>query len=92
VCEYTLPEDAKNGLLIVFIRVCIFGGKHLDQYTHIHSLLGMSPSSAASGVPRTRQRVHKDPPPLDVPDIDDDAAERKRVLNVLAQRRYREYL
>ncbi|KAH8172814.1 hypothetical protein LIA77_07069 [Sarocladium implicatum] len=50
----------------------------------------MSPSSAASGVPRTRQRVHKDPPPLDVPDIDDDAAERKRVLNVLAQRRYRE--
>jgi hypothetical protein len=23
-----------------------------------------------------------------VPDIDDDAAERKRVLNVLAQRRY----
>ncbi|KAJ6444322.1 transcription activator acu-15 [Purpureocillium lavendulum] len=40
--------------------------------------------------PRTRQRVYKAPPPLDVPDIDDDAAERKRVLNVLAQRRYRE--
>ncbi|KAL3955395.1 hypothetical protein ACCO45_010958 [Purpureocillium lilacinum] len=29
-------------------------------------------------------------PALDVPDIEDDAAERKRVLNVLAQRRYRE--
>ncbi|KAM0328024.1 hypothetical protein ACHAQA_005425 [Verticillium albo-atrum] len=40
--------------------------------------------------PKTRQRVHKAPPPLDVPDIDEDAAERKRVLNVLAQRRYRE--
>jgi len=39
--------------------------------------------------PRTRQRIHKQPPPLDVPDISDDAAERKRVLNVLAQRRYR---
>ncbi|KAJ4270396.1 hypothetical protein NW762_002077 [Fusarium torreyae] len=40
--------------------------------------------------PRTRQRAHKKPPALEVPDIDDDAAERKRVLNVLAQRRYRE--
>ncbi|UNI21969.1 hypothetical protein JDV02_007907 [Purpureocillium takamizusanense] len=40
--------------------------------------------------PRTRQRVYKAPPPLDVPDIEDDAAERKRILNVLAQRRYRE--
>ncbi|CAN8103034.1 unnamed protein product [Discula destructiva] len=40
--------------------------------------------------PRTRQRVHKAPPTLDVPDINDDAAERKRVLNILAQRRYRE--
>ncbi|KAK3305991.1 uncharacterized protein B0T15DRAFT_417003 [Chaetomium strumarium] len=39
--------------------------------------------------PRTRQRVHKPPPALSVPDIDEDAAERKRVLNVLAQRRYR---
>ncbi|KAH7031410.1 uncharacterized protein B0I36DRAFT_122643 [Microdochium trichocladiopsis] len=39
---------------------------------------------------RTRQRLHKPPTPLDVPDINDDAAERKRVLNVLAQRRYRE--
>lgn len=38
--------------------------------------------------PRTRQRVHKTPPALAVPDINEDAAERKRVLNVLAQRRY----
>ena len=38
--------------------------------------------------PRTRQRVYKAPPPLAVPDINEDAAERKRVLNVLAQRRY----
>ncbi|KAK0388558.1 hypothetical protein NLU13_4801 [Sarocladium strictum] len=51
----------------------------------------MTTSTArADGVPRTRQRIHKTPPPLDVPDIDEDAAERKRVLNVLAQRRYRE--
>lgn len=41
--------------------------------------------------PRTRQRKHKAPPPLDIPHIDQDAAERKRVLNVLAQRRYSEY-
>ncbi|KAM0420594.1 hypothetical protein ACHAPT_011640 [Fusarium lateritium] len=47
-----------------------------------------APSSA--GRPRTRQRAYKQPPPLEVPHIDDDAAERKRVLNVLAQRRYRE--
>ncbi|KAI1330984.1 hypothetical protein F5Y16DRAFT_361865 [Xylariaceae sp. FL0255] len=40
--------------------------------------------------PGTRQRIHKEPPPLTVPDINADAAERKRVLNVLAQRRYRE--
>ncbi|CAM1511245.1 Fc.00g087580.m01.CDS01 [Cosmosporella sp. VM-42] len=40
--------------------------------------------------PKTRQRTYKQPPPLAVPNIDDDAAERKRVLNVLAQRRYRE--
>ncbi|KAI3318698.1 hypothetical protein HD806DRAFT_309685 [Xylariaceae sp. AK1471] len=40
--------------------------------------------------PRTRQRIHKEPPDLAVPNINDDAAERKRVLNVLAQRRYRE--
>ncbi|KAI1744090.1 hypothetical protein F4680DRAFT_406169 [Xylaria scruposa] len=40
--------------------------------------------------PKTRQRIHKQPPALAVPDINDDATERKRVLNVLAQRRYRE--
>ncbi|SPN99603.1 uncharacterized protein DNG_02455 [Cephalotrichum gorgonifer] len=48
-------------------------------------------ASAESYVaPRTRQRVYKAPPPLAVPDIEEDAAERKRVLNVLAQRRYRQ--
>lgn len=46
--------------------------------------------SRSTGQPRTRQRRHKSPPALDVPDIEQDAAERKRVLNVLAQRRYRE--
>ncbi|KAL1902551.1 hypothetical protein Sste5346_000993 [Sporothrix stenoceras] len=46
-------------------------------------------SSSYAG-PKTRQRIHKPPEPLAVPDIDEDAAERKRVLNVLAQRRYRE--
>ncbi|KAK9776836.1 hypothetical protein AB5N19_10715 [Seiridium cardinale] len=40
--------------------------------------------------PRTRQRIHKPAPTLDVPDINDNAQERKRVLNVLAQRRYRQ--
>ncbi|KAI1826410.1 hypothetical protein F4861DRAFT_81587 [Xylaria intraflava] len=40
--------------------------------------------------PKTRQRIYKDLPALAVPDINDDAHERKRVLNVLAQRRYRE--
>ncbi|KAI8956152.1 hypothetical protein F4801DRAFT_4047 [Xylaria longipes] len=40
--------------------------------------------------PKTRQRIHKEPPSLAVPNINDDATERKRVLNVLAQRRYRE--
>ncbi|KAF6815454.1 hypothetical protein CSOJ01_03537 [Colletotrichum sojae] len=39
--------------------------------------------------PRTRQRIHKTPPALDIPDIEEDASERRRVLNVLAQRRYR---
>lgn len=39
--------------------------------------------------PKTRQRIYKEPPPLEVPNINEDAAERKRVLNVLAQRRYR---
>ncbi|PSS02304.1 hypothetical protein BD289DRAFT_458148 [Coniella lustricola] len=38
--------------------------------------------------PRTRQRIQKAPNPLTVPNIQEDAAERKRVLNVLAQRRY----
>ncbi|KAJ3494193.1 hypothetical protein NLG97_g4235 [Lecanicillium saksenae] len=50
----------------------------------------MSDTSYSSGKPRTRQRAYKAPPQLDVPDIEEDAAERKRVLNVLAQRRYRE--
>lgn len=45
-------------------------------------------SGPAYAGPRTRQRVHKTPPALAVPDINEDAAERKRVLNVLAQRRY----
>ncbi|KAI5921305.1 hypothetical protein F4810DRAFT_375036 [Camillea tinctor] len=40
--------------------------------------------------PRVRQRIHKEPPSLAVPDINEDALERKRVLNVLAQRRYRQ--
>ncbi|KAK1994279.1 hypothetical protein LX36DRAFT_641696 [Colletotrichum falcatum] len=38
---------------------------------------------------RTRQRMRKAAPALDVPSIEQDAPERKRVLNVLAQRRYR---
>ncbi|TQV96053.1 hypothetical protein V2A60_003499 [Cordyceps javanica] len=50
----------------------------------------MSEPRHQSGQPRTRQRAYKAPPQLDVPEIEDDAAERKRVLNVLAQRRYRE--
>ena len=62
--------------------------------THGSSSSGKSgASSDTSGPapyagPRTRQRVHKTPPALAVPDINEDAAERKRVLNVLAQRRY----
>ncbi|KAJ2906343.1 hypothetical protein MKZ38_002059 [Zalerion maritima] len=48
------------------------------------------PGLAAPNRPRTRQRIYKPPPPLEVPNINKDAAERKRVLNVLAQRRYRE--
>lgn len=39
--------------------------------------------------PRTRQRTHKPPPAIEVPHIEEDATERKRALNVLAQRRYR---
>ncbi|KAI0206396.1 hypothetical protein F4808DRAFT_118186 [Astrocystis sublimbata] len=52
----------------------------------------MDDSVAETGYekPRTRQRIQKNPPPLTAPDINQDAAERKRVLNVLAQRRYRE--
>ena len=53
------------------------------------SLLGESQRPKDSYVPpRTRQRIYKAPPPLAVPDIEEDADERKRVLNVLAQRRY----
>ncbi|KAM7197474.1 protein of unknown function (DUF3425) domain containing protein [Naviculisporaceae sp. PSN 640] len=40
--------------------------------------------------PRTRQRKFKPAPSLEVPNIEENAAERKRVLNVLAQRRYRQ--
>ncbi|KAL7821014.1 hypothetical protein V8C26DRAFT_349102 [Trichoderma gracile] len=40
--------------------------------------------------PRTRQRSYKPAPVLEVPDIEENAPERKRILNVLAQRRYRE--
>ncbi|KAF4976110.1 hypothetical protein FZEAL_7180 [Fusarium zealandicum] len=47
-------------------------------------------ATISSNRPRTRQRAYKKPPTLELPDIDEDAAERKRVLNVLAQRRYRE--
>ncbi|KAH7160306.1 hypothetical protein B0J13DRAFT_126409 [Dactylonectria estremocensis] len=47
-------------------------------------------AATSAGRPRTRQRIHKQAAPLDVPHIEEDAAERKRVLNVLAQRRYRE--
>ncbi|CAK7227846.1 hypothetical protein SBRCBS47491_006707 [Sporothrix bragantina] len=49
-----------------------------------------STTNTAYAAPKTRQRIHKPPEPLAVPDIEEDAAERKRVLNVLAQRRYRE--
>ncbi|KAJ4012869.1 hypothetical protein NW752_006140 [Fusarium irregulare] len=48
------------------------------------------PVPTTANRPRTRQRAYKKPPVLDVPDIDQDATERKRILNVLAQRRYRE--
>ncbi|KAF3767420.1 hypothetical protein M406DRAFT_251725 [Cryphonectria parasitica EP155] len=49
----------------------------------------MDPALQTTNKPRTRQRKHKTPPSLDVPDINENAAERKRILNVLAQRRYR---
>lgn len=51
---------------------------------------GAVPAPQTAGKPRTRQRTYKPPPTLEVPNIEDDAAERKRVLNVLAQRRYRQ--
>ncbi|ETS83557.1 hypothetical protein PFICI_05433 [Pestalotiopsis fici W106-1] len=47
-------------------------------------------TSRSSKQPKPRQRVHKPPPVLEVPDINEDASERKRILNVLAQRRYRQ--
>ncbi|KAJ9132516.1 DUF3425 domain protein [Pleurostoma richardsiae] len=47
-------------------------------------------SNSTSTKPKTRQRIHKPPTLLKVPNINDDAPERKRILNVLAQRRYRE--
>ncbi|KAF7538689.1 hypothetical protein G7054_g2702 [Neopestalotiopsis clavispora] len=47
-------------------------------------------TSRSSKQPKPRQRVHKPPPILEVPDINEDAQERKRILNVLAQRRYRQ--
>ncbi|KAH6996503.1 hypothetical protein BKA56DRAFT_158192 [Ilyonectria sp. MPI-CAGE-AT-0026] len=51
---------------------------------------GSTTAATSAGRPRTRQRIHKQAPALEVPHIEEDAAERKRVLNVLAQRRYRE--
>lgn len=47
-------------------------------------------SNATYTRPKVRQRAYKPPAPLDVPHIEEDPAERKRMLNVLAQRRYRE--
>ena len=41
--------------------------------------------------PRSRQRTYKPAPVLEVPDIEENASERKRILNVLAQRRYSQY-
>lgn len=52
----------------------------------------MNDTGTMANRPKTRQRTYKQPPSLAVPNIDDDATERKRVLNVLAQRRYREFL
>ena len=53
------------------------------------SIMGSSAIQQGPIVPRTRQRKVKAPPELEVPDIQENAAERKRVLNILAQRRYR---
>ncbi|KAH7375073.1 hypothetical protein B0T11DRAFT_5865 [Plectosphaerella cucumerina] len=47
-------------------------------------------SNATYNRPKVRQRAYKAPAPLEVPHIEEDPAERKRMLNVLAQRRYRE--
>ncbi|KAL6836730.1 hypothetical protein J3E69DRAFT_322366 [Trichoderma sp. SZMC 28015] len=49
-----------------------------------------SQGNTAAGKPRSRQRTFKPAPVLEVPDIEENAPERKRILNVLAQRRYRE--
>ncbi|KAL7962966.1 hypothetical protein V8C34DRAFT_268822 [Trichoderma compactum] len=49
-----------------------------------------SSQANATGKPRSRQRTFKPAPVLEVPDIEENAPERKRILNVLAQRRYRE--
>ncbi|KAF3072490.1 hypothetical protein CFAM422_005445 [Trichoderma lentiforme] len=52
---------------------------------------GECPSQAnTTDKPRSRQRTFKPAPVLEVPDIEENAPERKRILNVLAQRRYRE--
>ncbi|KAL7933678.1 hypothetical protein V8C35DRAFT_303573 [Trichoderma chlorosporum] len=48
------------------------------------------PYTHNTGKPRSRQRTYKPAPTLQVPDIEENAPERKRILNVLAQRRYRE--
>jgi hypothetical protein len=45
-------------------------------------------SNATYNRPKVRQRAYKAPAPLEVPHIEEDPAERKRMLNVLAQRRY----
>ncbi|KKP07225.1 hypothetical protein THAR02_00655 [Trichoderma harzianum] len=49
-----------------------------------------SQGNTTAGKPRSRQRTFKPAPALEVPDIEENAPERKRILNVLAQRRYRE--
>ncbi|KAK3322857.1 hypothetical protein B0H66DRAFT_474618 [Apodospora peruviana] len=54
------------------------------------SMSSASPASNAVGRPRTRQRIRKPADALAIPHIEEDAAERKRVLNILAQRRYRQ--
>ncbi|KAK4206748.1 hypothetical protein QBC37DRAFT_116267 [Rhypophila decipiens] len=50
----------------------------------------MTPQMSTENRPRTRQRKSKPAPVLEIPDIEENAAERKRLLNVLAQRRYRQ--